>query len=325
VYQQLERPEDLFEHIFGDSVGFLVTFTGQQARFSRRDARPNELADIRQRSFRYPDEAEQAADYLLSEAAGERDAYVGVHLFREAGNRRASNAVKWVSALWLDEDEGRFPEGGPEPTAGVRSSADRRHLYWRLTEPISIEWAIRMNRRLAALAGGDIGKAGPATVLRAPGTANYKRHPQIDPVTLALTESGPWEPEVMEQAVPELPDPGTPVFPRGPRGPYDGPEVGLEDYLRNPDLGVFGELRDELGRKFSILCPWWREHSGKDRTGTRMGRRTNGGFWFHCDHDHCRGRGWPEFREVIRPAFYIQLHRPKDSSNSTKIVRLARG
>ena len=295
VYQQLTRPEGLFRHVFVEDEGFLVTFTAQQGRFRDPGTRPNELADIRQRSWPYPSRAEEAAQYLIDEAQLERESYFGVHLFREAGNRRAANTVPTLRALWLDEDEGHFPETGPEPTATVRSSAGRRHLYWRLSHPVAVEWAVTMNRRLAAWAGGDVGKAGAASVLRAPGTANYKRHPRVDLVVGEFTGALPWEPEIMEQAVPELPQPkSSPIRAE----PYDGPDVDLAPYLENVE--ILGNVPDSVGTKYAIVCPWVNEHSGGDRSGTRVGHRAGGGLWFHCDHEHCQGRGWSEFRLAVR-------------------------
>src|SRR5215213_2120616 len=98
VYQQLTRPEGLFRHVFDEDEGFLVTFTAQQARFTKPDARRNELADICQRSWRYPDEAQQAADYLVDDAQLEREAYFAVHLFREPGTRLAAKTAPTVRA-----------------------------------------------------------------------------------------------------------------------------------------------------------------------------------------------------------------------------------
>jgi hypothetical protein len=318
LYQRKARPESLFGHIFGEDTGYLVTFTGQQARFTRPDARPNELAGIVQRSWRYPDEGQQAAEYLIDEAQLERDVYIGVHLFRERGNRLAANAVATVNALWLDEDRGTYPDIGPAPTAIVHSSRGRRHLYWELAQPVAVEWAVAMNRRIAVWAGGDIGKAGLASVLRVPGTANYKRHPRVDLVVMELTGARAWEPEVMEQAIPEIPEPKARAV-----EPYNGPEVELGPYLENVE--VLGEIPDGLGMKLAIICPWSSEHSGGDRSGSYVGQRFGGGLWFHCNHEHCQGRTWRDFRERVRPKNAIHLTRRSGSPNRARRVNVSRG
>jgi len=320
VYQRVESPEPLFGHIFGEDSGFLVTFTGQQARLKRAAARHNELAAIRQQSFRYPDEADQASTHLLAESERGRDAYVGVHLFRKSGTRLAADTVPTVRSLWLDEDEGTYPEIGPEPTAVVASSARCRHLYWRLTKQVSVEWAVAMNRRLACWAGGDVGKAGLATVLRVPGTMNYKRHPQVDPVALQITRASPWDPEVMEQAIPPLPEPSKVA---STTEPYDGPELELEELLTGVE--IIGEVADGLGRKLAIVCPWADEHGGGDLSGTYLGQRSGGGLWFYCNHAHCHGRTLADFRTAVCSKI-VRISRPAEGpKNNERTVKITRG
>lgn len=297
IIQSTSRPESLFWHLFQEDRGYLVTFTAQQARLRRPDARHNELASIRQRSWSYPTESKKAAAYLMAEARRQRDAYFCVHLFRERNTRLAKHTMPTVLSLWLDEDQGTYPEDGPQPTAAVASSATRRHLYWRLTQAVSVEWAVAMNRRIAAWAEGDCGKAGLASVLRPPGTRNFKRHPQVDQVVGELTGSGPWAPEVLEQAVPRLPENGTS---RRCEKPYDGPRIELLDFLEDVAVEIADEVPDELGVKFAIVCPWVAEHGGRDPTGTYAGQLANGALWFHCHHAHCFGRTWPEFRHRVR-------------------------
>jgi hypothetical protein len=159
---------DLWEHLFHNLEGYLVTFTGKQS------GRRNELNDTTQRSWRWPAEREEAAAYLEDESAVGRDAYFGVHLFIRPGTRKADNAAD-ILALWVDGDGARVPENWPQPTAVVESSPGRHHFYWRLTRPIAPEQATQLNRRLCYGMGGDKGKWGLGTVLRAPGTLNYKR------------------------------------------------------------------------------------------------------------------------------------------------------
>jgi hypothetical protein len=163
---------ELWEHLFGELQGYLVTFTGKQSE--QPDAQPNELDKTRQRSWRWPAEAHDAAAYLEAESDNGRDAYFAVHLFRRPGTRRAESAAE-VLALWVDGDGAQVPEKWPQPTAVVESSPGREHYYWRLTRPIAPEEAAQLNRRLCYGMGGDRGKWALGTVLRAPGTLNYKR------------------------------------------------------------------------------------------------------------------------------------------------------
>jgi hypothetical protein len=322
LYQRTGRPETLFGHIYGETEGHLVTFTGQQARLTNPDAPHNQLAGIRQESFTYSQQASHAAGHLLAESARRRDAYVAVHLFREPGNRLAVNAAPTVRSLWLDEDEGHYPETGPQPTAIVASSAERRHLYWRLTQAVSVEWAVAMNLRVAVWAGGDVGKAGLATVLRAPGTTNYKRHPQVDPVTVEFTGVEEWEPEIMEQALPELPAPEVRHQPS--YSAYDGPRIELLTYLEATGSAVGPEVPDQGGTKFPIACPWVAEHTGGDESGTYVGQFADGALWFHCHHEHCQGRGWTEFRSVLRQKreITVETPTPTDLHKRKVVIRL---
>jgi hypothetical protein len=167
-----ERTAALWAHLFGDLAGYLVTFTGLQSH--RPEAKPHELEDAAQRSWQWPAEKDASAAYLVEQSEKGRDAYFGVHLFRHPGSRKADNAAM-VLALWVDGDGAQVPEVWPQPTATVGSSPGRQHFYWRLTRPIAPEEAARLNKRLCYGMGGDKGKWGLGTVLRAPGTLNYKR------------------------------------------------------------------------------------------------------------------------------------------------------
>src|SRR5215217_3727728 len=106
VYQRITRPETLFRHVFAEDEGFLVTFTGKQARFTNPEARPNELADTRQLSWPYPKAAKAAEAYLIDEAQRQRDCNFGTHLSRGEGTPRAANTAPTARALWFNEEEG---------------------------------------------------------------------------------------------------------------------------------------------------------------------------------------------------------------------------
>lgn len=170
--ERAERITELWIHLFEDLGGYLVTFTGRQS--ANPSARPNQLEDTIQQSWRWPEQRDNAAAHLLKESEAGRDAYFGVHLFRWRGSRKADNAAD-ILALWVDGDGARVPKDWPQPTAVVESSPGRHHFYWRLTRPIDSAEAAQLNKRLCYGMGGDKGKWGLGTVLRAPGTLNYKR------------------------------------------------------------------------------------------------------------------------------------------------------
>jgi hypothetical protein len=160
-----------------------------------------------------------------------------------------------------------------------------------------------MNRRIAIWAGGDSGKAGKASVLRPPGTANYKRHPKVDLVVGEYGSVESWDPDVLEEAIPPEPPAPASLAPAG--RPYTGPALDLEDMLGvgtpSEDALVFGPVPDEAGTKYAVVCPWASEHSGGDQSGTFVGQFASGATWFHCHHEHCQGRSWQDFRRELQP------------------------
>jgi hypothetical protein len=85
------------------------------------------------------------------------------------------------------------------------------------------------------------------------------------------------------------------------------PDAGGDDELfiwtvATRDAEVLGEVPDGSAELvFRIACPWMREHTGGDRSGTRAGQYSNGALFFQCEHAHCAHRGWPEFRREIDP------------------------
>lgn len=78
----------------------------------------------------------------------------------------------------------------------------------------------------------------------------------------------------------------------------------LDDLLDR--AGVEKALRDDTTAetKYEILCPWYREHTTSPETGTRVGRYEDGGYWFVCEHSHCAGRTWADFKHWLRSIVY---------------------
>jgi hypothetical protein len=236
-----------------------------------------------------------------------QNTYFCVHLLTQRRTRKGRDALGTVRALWLDEDEGHYPDDGPKPTAIIFSSRTRRHLYWRLTRPVPIDWAVALNKRITTWANGDTGKHAKASVLRPAGTANYKRE-KPDLVGGYLTGVEAWEPEVMDQAIPPLPQHEEERL----RGPYTGPRASLAPYFRS--VQVIRKRPDSKGVCYEIVCPWAGEHSDGDTSGTRMGQYHDGGRWFWCEHETCRRAGrsnWQAFKRKVR-ASLVSVHRIHD-------------
>jgi hypothetical protein len=108
-------------------------------------------------------------------------------------------------------------------------------------------------------------------------------------------------PETIEARQEELEELIGREFPRSRRRtsgaggrPYDGPPRELGEFFTGVE--VFTEVRDSLGIKFAVVCPWVEEHTGADESGTYVGQLETGACWFKCWHSHCVDKGWPEFR-----------------------------
>jgi hypothetical protein len=98
-----------------------------------------------------------------------------------------------------------------------------------------------------------------------------------------------------------------------PKGPYSGvpgERLDLAEFLATSGVTVLGEIVDgSAWRVFRVVCPWQHEHTGGDRSGTRVGQYADGALFFHCEHSHCSGRGWAEFRSEVDPEVSIKLKR----------------
>jgi hypothetical protein len=90
-----------------------------------------------------------------------------------------------------------------------------------------------------------------------------------------------------------------------PSRPYSGKpgeRIDLVEFLFAAGVEVLGEIPDGSAELvFRIVCPWMREHTGADESGTRCGQYPNGALFFQCEHAHCAHRGWREFRQETDP------------------------
>jgi hypothetical protein len=167
--------------------------------------------------------------------------------------------------LWADCDSPQaiaaLQAFRPAPAILVRSgSGERRHAYWTLTGPIDVDAATAGNRQLALALGADAGAVtSAATILRPPGTANFKHTP---PTRVRAERMQPWRRVSARALLADLPDPPTRTA-----GPVERRAVGDgdgDDPLRRVAPAVYVQALTGLtvGRDGKVSCPF----HGPDRT-----------------------------------------------------------
>ncbi|MBA2693952.1 MAG: hypothetical protein H0U65_15915 [Rubrobacter sp.] len=93
-----------------------------------------------------------------------------------------------------------------------------------------------------------------------------------------------------------------------PGNPGRGEKLDIMEFLASSGVAILGEIPDTTAeRVFRVVCPWADEHTGGDRSGTRVGQYADGALFFHCEHAHCGGRGWAEFREEVNPRGSVRV------------------
>lgn len=219
-------------------------------------------AGMKRRVYRVGDELGAAAAAIV-ELGSRTDVYVGCAPRR----RRAGglDAVQRVWVLWADCDT---PEAiaaldafRPAPAIVVRSgSGENRHAYWTLSGPIGVEEATTANRRLAHVLDADGGAVTmAATILRPPGTANFKHTPAVAVVAERIQ---PWRRVSARRLVGELDDPPARATPRAEC--RDVGDISDDDGLRQVAPAVYVQALTGLsaGRDGKVSCPF----HGEDRT-----------------------------------------------------------
>ena len=189
--------------------------------------RPGENQRMRQRWHHIAHPAGAAREILT--LAEHTDVYVGVAPRRHRHGGRAAIQRAWV--LWADLDhpnrDGFTTRLPVAPGVIIRSgSAGHRHLYWPLTQPLTVSQVEHANRILATALHADTGAVvNAATILRPPGTRNFKR---AQPTAVTLER---FEPRVhtAEQILEGLPA-AAPTLQgtRPPRGATFDPLLAIE-------------------------------------------------------------------------------------------------
>jgi CHC2 zinc finger/RepB DNA-primase from phage plasmid len=259
-----------------------------RALFAR--AQPGALIDVR---YRYRTVMRQrflpAADLFTAARTIVRlgintDVYVAVAARHQPAGDKTSITSVWT--LWADLDDpdahsqlGRLPVA---PAIVIASgSPGHLHAYWPLTHPVSILAAEQANRRLAAHLEADAGAVtNAATILRPPGTYNFKSTPPT-PVVLERCSQATRTLQAVTAAIAEDPAPPTPPPPRGRPTASRG-----QDPLRalDPALYVSVLTGQQVGRSRKITCPF---HEDRTPSLHVYHRPEEGWYCFGCNrHGH---------------------------------------
>lgn len=106
------------------------------------------------------------------------DVYVGVLARRRRGGGKG-DVIARGCVVWADCDSGESVSAlrafRPLPAMVVASSDGKRHAYWFLSEPASVDVIEGTNRRLALALGADVVCSDRARILRPVGSVNWKR------------------------------------------------------------------------------------------------------------------------------------------------------
>lgn len=243
------RPED---RELADLIRFLDALSGREPHGGLIEVRYRKPGGAMHQRFHRVDRPELAA-HVIRLLARRRDVYVGcAPRRRRSGGRRA---IERVWALWADCDgpaaSKRLAEFEPQAAIVVRSgSADNRHAYWPLREPLTPREAETANRRLAHALGADPAATDTARILRPPHTRNFKH----DPPALVVLERLGDDRRMAADIVAGLRDPR----PDAGRKAEPGPALRRGDPLRAIEPAIYVEALtgQRVGRTRKVHCPF---------------------------------------------------------------------
>ncbi len=212
---------------------------------------------MRQRFFRAA-RLTAVVDAVLA-SAGSTDVFVGV-LPRVRRRGRLQDVQRSAAVLWADCDTpasasalASFPL---RPSMIVASSAENRHAYWFLREPVDLQTLERLNGRLALALGADAGVVTkPHTILRPAGSANHKHQPP-EAVRLIEVREHLLSVEELERRLPRQ-DAGIVVEQPVCAAERARPAGGSDPLLLVPPAVYFERLTGQrVGRSRKVHCPF---------------------------------------------------------------------
>ena len=189
---------DYWDHLFGASEGFESLFSDEPEQYlsilsglrpagEKGKVNKQRHTHVKEFYFRWPDEKEEAAEYVLEESERGLNVYSCAHLLTE--KKRSKENAAPVLTLWADGDEAEIPTGDLAPTLTIESSPGRHQYFWQLKNSIPPKKAEDLNQRLAYTVGADKSGWDLTQLLRPPGTRNWDHAPVYDeaPVVRVIT------------------------------------------------------------------------------------------------------------------------------------------
>jgi len=211
------------------------------------------------------------------------DVFVGL-LPRVRRRGRLEDVVERGGVVWADCDTSASAAARrsfePRPSMVVASgSSQHRHAYWFLQESVALAWLERLNRRLALALGADAGVVTkPHTILRPPGSLNWKHRPPTPVRLLALSEERRVSAVELDRQLPHEQE----RIERGARAPGQAlPSPMAVDSLQSVPPRVYFERLTgvRVGRSGKVCCPFHEDRTPSLHVYDEPGR---GWYCFGC-------------------------------------------
>ena len=94
------------------------------------------------------------------------------------------------------------------------------------------------------------------------------------------------------------------VAPNRPNRQYNNAPFDLRSWLNEHGI-VYKEERQGTSTRFTLeKCPWIDQHSDHKSWDSALFQDTEGKITFNCQHSHCKGKTWMDFRLFYEPDAY---------------------
>ncbi len=150
--------------------------------------RHDDTGDWKQKAYKYPTQL----DNLIRDVTDwnkHSSIYFCPHLFQDGSSRRVKDNSQPTHCLWIDKDAGKLDEIEPKPTFCWQTSTGKWQALWMLNEPLELDKAELINKRLIYTTKADKGGWHAGKYLRIPNSLNHKYSPPFQGIK--LWDNGP--------------------------------------------------------------------------------------------------------------------------------------